>query len=279
MKGNLHEIIYTILKCSKNKYLSRELIYEECVKHLKEKNNEMVFDEDFQKYFLLHIMTIQSKFKNIEFEDDLDGNIESLVFVCDDDDDETIDTEISDYLRDDNLEQEFEELSQTEELSETESIETENISEVSINYELNFYSKYDLVEYLVENQENSEIQDLLEYKDQYNNNFMHLLFQLNNKELLSMFLNKKNQHLLIEKNNDNKTPIDMMSNKMLKTVLTSHIEKINDLENRLNMMERNQIQSNHFNAFNNFNLQFKMNLLNTVFFVYIIKELLISKFY
>ena len=131
----------------------------------------------------------------------------------------------------------------------------------------------------MENQENSEIQDLLEYKDQYNNNFMHLLFQLNNKELLSMFLNKKNQHLLIEKNNDNKTPIDMMSNKMLKTVLTSHIEKINDLENRLNMMERNQIQSNHFNAFNNFNLQFKMNLLNTVFFVYIIKELLISKFY
>ena len=317
MKQNIHEIIFSILKCYKNQYLSKEFIYQECIRKIKKTDDIQVYDEDFQKYFLIHIMTIQSKYENIEIEDDIDENIESLMLI--DDDVSFINSEISNYSEDysedydeDYDEDEFDEDELDEDELDEDEIENdedefdddeddedeedeiendedefdddedkiedsnnENMSEDSTNYELNYYSKNDLIEYIIENKEINEIQDLLEYKDQYNNNFIHLIFQLNNKESLKLFLNENNQHLLIEKNDHNKTPIDMMSNKMLKEILTCMIEKNNKLENKIEKIEKNQNQLCQINFMNYLSIHSKMNILGVSFLLYMLKDLFV----
>ena len=272
MKQNIHEIIFSILKCYQNQYLSKEFIYQECIKKIKKTDVIQVYDEDFQKYFLIHIMTIQSKYENIKIEDDIDENIESLMLI--DDDVSSINSEISNYSEDYD-EDEFDEDEIDDDEDEIEDSDNENMSEDSTNYELNYYSKNDLIEYIIENKEINEIQDLLEYKDQYNNNFIHLIFQLNNKESLKLFLNENNQHLLIEKNDHNKTPIDMMSNKMLKEILTCMIEKNNKLENKIEKIEKNQNQLCQINFMNYLNIHSKMNILSVSFLLYMLKDLFV----
>ena len=111
---------------------------------------------------------------------------------------------------------------------------------------------------------------------------MHLIFQLNNKELLEKFLNENNQYLLIEKNDNNKTAIDMMSNKMLKGVLTNIIEKNNNFEENIKNIENIEKNQNilcQMNIMNYLDINNKINILGMGFIIFILKDLFTTKCY
>ena len=332
MNLDLYLPIYKILNKYQNQHLSKEFIFQECIFLLqKYKHDKLEFNDDFQKYFLLHILTISCRFGNIEVNEDENHNIDSLAllsnkicnqktsfydysdnemdsqqesyeesnnsdnedtlfnevesddssdeeeddnsdedyvpdeeedddsdedYVPDEEDDDSDEDYVPDEEEDDDSDEDYvpdeeEEDDDSDEDYVPDEEEDDNSDEEldDNNYELNYYDNRDIIEFGLENiNKNIFIKQILSLKDHRGNNFMHMLFKYNNKNLIDEFMNKNNTYLLCEKNNEGLTPIDYMSNKILKLLLKKNIEKLEYIE-----IEMNNIACKNDNNINNLN--------------------------
>jgi hypothetical protein len=346
MNLDLYLPIYKILNKYQNQHLSKEFIFQECIFLLqKYKHDKLEFNDDFQKYFLLHILTISCRFGNIEVNEDENHNIDSLALlsnkICnqktsfydysdnemdsqqesyeesnnsdnedtlfnevesddssdeeedddsdedyepeeeddndsdedydpdegdndsdedyvpdekeedDDSDEDYVPEEESDNDSDEDYVPEEEDDDNSDEDYDSEEDDDDNSDKelYDTNYELNYYDNKDIIEFGLENiNKNIFIKQILSLKDHHGNNFMHMLFKYNNKNLIDEFMNKNNTYLLCEKNNEGLTPIDYMSNKILKLLLKKNIEKSEYIE-----IEMNNIACKNDNNINNLN--------------------------
>ena len=334
MNMDLYLPIYKILNKYQNQYLSKEFIFKECVSFIKK--NKVVhidFNDDFQKFFLLHLLTINDKYNFIHIKEDENNNIDSLILLPNDnylfdqkyindsedegyngeedndndedyeqepekkeeEDDEENDDSDEDYKEekndeenddsdedykqeenneenddsdedykeeeDDDSDEDYKEEENNEEdddsdedYKEEENNEEDDDSdedykqeendeedeeddeedyeeEEDDEIELGFYNINDIIEFGVENKNNNIfINTILYSRDHHHNNFMHMIFKLNNKNLIDTFLVETNFYLLYEKNDEGMTPLDYMSNKTLKVIIKKNIEKTDHLE-------------------------------------------------
>ena len=304
MNLDLYLPIYKILNKYQNQHLSKEFIFQECIFLLqKYKHDKLEFNDDFQKYFLLHILTMSSRFKNIEVNEDENHNIDSLSLLSNkisnqktsfsdyfdnemdlqeesyeesnnSDNEDTLFNEVEsddsfDEEEDDDSDEDYEPEEEDDNDSDEDYVPEEEDDDNSdedydseeddddnsdkelddTNYELNYYDNKDIIEFGLENINKSIfIKQILSLKDHHGNNFMHMLFKYNNKNLIDEFMNKNNTYLLCEKNNEGLTPIDYMSNKILKLLLKKNIEKSEYIE-----IEMNNIACKNDNNINNLN--------------------------
>ena len=304
MNMDLYLPIYKILNKYQNQYLSKEFIFKECVSFIKK--NKVVhidFNDDFQKFFLLHLLTINDKYNFIHIKEDENNNIDSLILLPNDnylfdqkyindsedegyngeedndndedyeqepekkeeEDDEENDDSDEDYKEekndeenddsdedykqeenneeDDDSDEDYkeeennEEDDDSDEYYEEEENDEEDDDDSDEDYEeddeieLGFYNINDIIEFGVENKNNNIfINTILYSRDHHHNNFMHMIFKLNNKNLIDTFLVETNFYLLYEKNDEGMTPLDYMSNKTLKVIIKKNIEKTDHLE-------------------------------------------------
>ena len=82
-------------------------------------------------------------------------------------------------------------------------------------------SRNDVIDYVIENIENTYLKILLQNYKEHDNNIMHILFLNGKNDQIEKLLDVNSFHLLLEKNNDNQCPIDYIDKNNFKNILKS----------------------------------------------------------
>lgn len=221
---NYYKYLSEILISNKNKYLGLSELFN----IFKDYVDDIT---DIEYIFYLHVMAFTSKYNeyNVKKITSNNKNIDYIGFF-----EEFIDEDVSMYDNISELSNQDQSIysSITQESSHS-SIVTNNSLDVgnSNNNLLDIIDIFDIVKFVINNKENEYFKKLLlNYYDQ-GNNIMHFLFLNGKSEEIEKLLDNDSLHLLIEKNTNNKRPIDFINKSTLTNVIQKCITNNLDVNN------------------------------------------------